>query len=416
MQRLAISQHDAAGAARGLRPTKAAQEDVRRAVADIVAAVRESGDEAVRRLTARLDGADLRQSRVAPAERTAALEAIDPRVREALELLATNLRIVVTELVPPPTRVELPQGQIVSTRQVPVQRAGLYVPGGNAAYPSSAVMAVVPAQVAGVPEICVCSPPDTNGRVQPSVLAACALLGVDEVYAIGGAQAIAAMAVGTETVRSVDLVVGPGNAYVEEAKRLLFGEVGIESLAGPSELIVLSDGSGEPEPLAWDLMAQAEHGAGAQSVLVSTRDEMLDAVAKHLGEGDVTLILADSWDAAVAFANSYAPEHLQLAVEDPEAVLDQILHAGAVFMGHSSATAFGDYVAGSNHILPTAGNARYASGLGPAVYLRSQEVVEVPPGAVAKLAGPLEALALAEGLPAHARSATIRAEQVQNPT
>ncbi len=199
---------------------------------------------------------------------------------------------------------------------------------------------------------------------------------------------------------------------MEEAKRLLFGEVGIESLAGPSELIVLNDGSGAAEPLAWDLMAQAEHGAGAQSVMVSTDAAMLDAVAEHLGEGDVTLIEADSWEAAVAFGNSYAPEHLQLAVDDPHAVLEQIVHAGAVFLGHSSATAFGDYVAGSNHILPTAGNARYASGLTPQVYLRSQEVVEVPERAVRALAGPLEALALAEGLPAHARSATIRAEQL----
>ncbi len=317
-----------------------------------------------------------------------------------------------TELLPPPTRVELPQGQIVSTRHVPVQRAGLYVPGGGAAYPSSAVMAIVPAQVAGVPEICVCSPPAADGRVHSAILAVCALLGVTEVYAAGGAQAVAAMALGTEAIPAVDVVVGPGNAYVEEAKRRLFGEVGIESLAGPSELIILADATAPAEHLAWDLMAQAEHGAGAQSVLVSPDPDVIAAVAEHLAEGEMTLIETDSWETAIAFVNEYAPEHLQLAVADPDAALEQIVHAGAIFLGHHSGAAFGDYVAGSNHILPTAGNARFSSGLGPVVYLRAQEIVEIPESAVALLEPPLVALALAEGLPNHARSASIRAERI----
>ncbi len=412
MKRLTITRDEVASAARGLRPTSAAREDVRRIVADIIDMIRGGGDDALRRLTLRLDGADLAHSRVPPAELDAALAAIDPDVKAAIELLAANLRAVATELMPLPARVELPQGQIVSTRHMPVQRAGLYVPGGGAAYPSSAVMAVVPALVAGVPEICVCSPPDADGHVHPAVLAVCALLGVTEVYAAGGAQGIAAMAIGTESIPAVDLVVGPGNAYVEEAKRRLFGEVGIESLAGPSELIILSDGTAPAEHLAWDLMAQAEHGAGAQSVLVSTDAHVIAAVAEHLAEGDVSLIEADSWDTAIAFVNEYAPEHLQLAVADPEAVLARIVHSGAIFIGPHSGAAFGDYVAGSNHILPTAGNARFSSGLGPAVYLRAQEIVEVPAEAVAALAGPLQALALAEGLPKHARSAQIRAERL----
>ena len=310
-------------------------------------------------------------------------------------------------------RVELPQGQIVSTRHVPVQRAGLYVPGGGAAYPSSAVMAIVPAQVAGVPEICVCSPPDAEGHVHSAVLAVCALLGVTEVYAAGGAQGIAAMALGTDSIPAVDVVVGPGNAFVEEAKRRLFGEVGIESLAGPSELIVLADGTAPAEHLAWDLMAQAEHGSGAQSVLLSTDADVIAAVAEHLAEGDVTLIEADSWDTAIAFVNTYAPEHLQLAVADPHAALGRIVHAGAIFIGPHSGAAFGDYVAGSNHILPTAGNARFSSGLAPSAFLRAQEIVEVPESAVGALAVPLQALALAEGLPKHARSARIRAETLE---
>lgn len=412
MKRLSITRDRVVTAAVGLRPTLEARDDVRRTVADIIDMVRRGGDDALRRLTSRLDGADLAQSRVKADELARALEEIDPSVREAIELLAANLRTVATELLPPPTRVELPQGQIVSTRHVPVQRAGLYVPGGGAAYPSSAVMAIVPAQVAGVPQICVCSPPAADGRVHSAVLAVCALLGVTEIYAAGGAQAVAAMALGTEAIPAVDLVVGPGNAYVEEAKRRLFGEVGIESLAGPSELIILADGTAPAEHLAWDLMAQAEHGAGAQSVLVSPDPDVIAAVAEHLAEGDVTLIETDSWETAIAFVNEYAPEHLQLAVADPAAVLDQIVHAGAIFLGPHSGAAFGDYVAGSNHILPTAGNARFSSGLGPVVYLRAQEIVEIPESAVAALEPPLVALALAEGLPNHARSASIRAERL----
>ena len=412
MKRLSITRDRVVTAAVGLRPTLEARDDVRRTVADIIDMIRRGGDDALRRLTSRLDGADLAQSRVKAGELARALDEIDPAVREAIELLASNLRTVATELLPPPTRVELPQGQIVSTRHVPVQRAGLYVPGGGAAYPSSAVMAIVPAQVAGVPQICVCSPPAADGRVHSAILAVCALLGVTEVYAAGGAQAVAAMALGTEAIPAVDVVVGPGNAYVEEAKRRLFGEVGIESLAGPSELIILADTTAPAEHLAWDLMAQAEHGSGAQSVLVSPDPDVIAAVAEHLAEGDVTLIETDSWETAIEFVNEYAPEHLQLAVADPAAVLEQIVHAGAIFLGPHSGAAFGDYVAGSNHILPTAGNARFSSGLGPVVYLRAQEIVEIPESAVAALEPPLVALALAEGLPNHARSASIRAERL----
>jgi histidinol dehydrogenase len=277
-------------------------------------------------------------------------------------------------------------------------------------------MAIVPAQVAAVPQIAVCSPPGANGLPSMFVLAVCALLGVDEVYAIGGAQAVAAMALGTSAIPAVDLLVGPGNAYVEEAKRRLFGEVGIESLAGPSELLVLADDTAPVEALSADLVAQAEHGSGSQSVLVSTDSSFLDEVAEALGDGQGTVMLAevDDWNTAVAFANAYAPEHLQLMVADPDHLLEQIVHAGAIFLGPWSGTAFGDYVAGSNHILPTGGNTRFASGLSPFVYLRAQEIIEVPATAVDGLAGPLQALADAEGLPNHARSAAIRADLVRD--
>ena len=407
-----------ADSVRALRPTDETRERVRGAVADIVEMVRSGGDDAVRRLTTRYDGVDVERSRVAPAAMKRAMRETPKGVLEALQTLADNLRATAVDIVPQPTRQVLPQGQIVSTRPVPVDRAGIYTPGGKAAYPSSAVMAMVPAQVAGVREIAVCSPPGPNGLPACAVLAACQLLGVHEVYAIGGAQAVAALALGTETIRPVDVLVGPGNAFVEEAKRGLFGEVGIESLAGPSELIVLADATAPADVIAWDLIAQAEHGAGSQSILLSADASLLTAVAGELShaESGVTLLQADDWDTALAFVNAYAPEHLQLMVADPNAMLDRVRHAGAIFIGMMSGTAFGDYVAGSNHILPTGGRGRFSSGLGPSAFLRIQELVEIPEQAVEQLARPLAELARAEGLPAHARSAEVRADQIAETT
>jgi histidinol dehydrogenase len=402
---------------RSLRPTAEDRERVRGAVADIVEMVRTGGDEAVRRLTARLDEVELPRAKVSKKALRRALKDTPGDVREALEMLAANVRTTASETVPQPTRQRLPEGQFVSTRPLPVDRVGVYVPGGLAAYPSSAVMAIVPAQVAGVQEIAVCSPPGPNGIPACSVLAACALLGVEEVYAIGGAQAVAAMVVGTETIRPVDVLVGPGNAYVEEAKRGLFGEAGIESLAGPSELIILADETAPADLAAWDLRAQAEHGSGAQSILVAVDRSVLDEVAAHLHEEDgISLVLADSWDTAFELVNRYAPEHLQLMLADPHAALERVRHAGAVFLGAMSGTAFGDYIAGSNHILPTGGRGRFSSGLAPGVFLRIQEVVEVSEQAVTRLAAPLAALARAEGLIAHARSAEVRAEHIEQNT
>ena len=412
MDRLTITSADVDSAVRGLRPTPEDRDQVRGAVADVVGMVREGGDEAVRRLTRRLDGVDIDDARVPQSELESALGLVAPTVREAIQLLAANLRQTSAASMPAATREVLPHGQIVATRQVPVGRVGLYVPGGRAAYPSSAIMGVVPAQVAGVDGIAVCSPPGLDGLPDRTVLAALHLLGIEEVYAIGGAQAIAAMALGTESIRAVDLIVGPGNAYVEEAKRLLFGEVGIESLAGPSELIVLADGAAHAEIIAWDLRAQAEHGSGSRSILLSTDRDVIDAIEAALEDaGSVSVVEADDLDTAVAFINAYAPEHLQLAVGRPELLLERVTNAGAIFVGPMSGTAYGDYIAGSNHILPTAGNARFASGLTPSIFLRTQEIIEIPADAAAALAAPLAALARAEGLIAHARSAEVRAEQ-----
>jgi histidinol dehydrogenase len=412
VERLALTAESVAEVVAHLRADDDERAAVRGTVADIVAAVRGGGDESVTRLTAALDGVEPSSMRVPAAALAAALDELDSSVRGALELAIANLRAVSRQILPEPATVVLPQGHTVAVRSVPVQRVGIYVPGGRAAYPSSAVMAVVPAQVAGVCKLAVCSPPGEDGLPHATVLAACALLGVEEVYAIGGAQAVAALALGTETIRRVDVLAGPGNAYVEEAKRALAGEVGIESLAGPTELLVIADDSAAPEPLAWDLLAQAEHGSGACSALVATDEAVLDAVAAVVpddAEG-VFLVHAESWAAAYALVNAYAPEHLQLAVADPRAALGRVRHAGAIFLGASSGTAYGDYVAGSNHVLPTGGRARFSSALGPGAFLRLQSVVDVPPAAAAALAGPLAALAAAEGLHAHARSALVRAD------
>jgi histidinol dehydrogenase len=413
VERLRLTIDGVAGAVRTLRPSPQRREDVAASVADILEMVRNGGDEAVRRLTRRLDGVDVAEPRVPAQALAAAVDGLAPAVRDALELLAANVRTVSRELAPRPTRVTLPQGQVVSSRPVPVRRAGVYVPGGLAAYPSSAVMAIVPAQVAGVPGIAVCSPPGPDGLPHATALAACGLLGIDEVYAVGGAQAIAAMALGTERMPRVDLVVGPGNAYVEEAKRRLFGEVGIESLAGPSELVVVADATAPAEPVAWDLLAQLEHGPGAQSVLISTEPDLLDEVEALLpARSGVVVIEADSIETAFAFVNAHAPEHVELVVADPAEALDAVHHAGAIFIGQYAGAAYGDYVAGSNHILPTGGHSRFSSGLGPAAFIRVQEVVEVSAGACEQLSGAVEALAEAEGFPGHGRSARVRAERL----
>ncbi len=417
VERLRLTLADVAGAVRTLRPSSARRDDVAASVADIVEMVRNGGEEAVRRLTLRLDGVDVAEPRVPAAAVAAAVKGLAPPVRDALEQLAHNVRTVSAELMPRPTRVTLPQGQVVSSRPVPVRRAGLYVPGGLATYPSSAVMAIVPAQVAGVPGIAVCSPPGPDGLPHPTALAACGLLGVEEIYAIGGAQAVAALALGTERIARVDLVAGPGNAYVEEAKRRLFGEVGIESLAGPSELVVVADSTAPAEPLAWDLLAQLEHGPGAQSVLVSTDAELLDRVAALLpGGSSAVLIQADSMETAFAFVNAHAPEHVQLVLADPEDAVARVHHAGAIFVGPFAGAAFGDYIAGSNHILPTGGHSRFSSGLGPGAFVRTQEVVEVSAEACEEMAEAVVVLAEAEGFPAHGRSARVRVEAMARET
>jgi histidinol dehydrogenase len=381
----------------------------------------ERGDEAVLELTARLDAPENPPSslRVDPALATAALAELDPALREALDVAAANVRTVAeAQLDESRKEVELPQGQKVTSRWLAVGAAGIYAPGGRAAYPSSVLMCAIPAQVAGLERIALASPPGPDGQLHPLVLAAAGLCGVEEIYSMGGAQAIFALAHGTESVPKVDVIAGPGNAWVREAKRQVYGTVGIDSLAGPSELMVIAGHDTDPEWAALDLCAQAEHGADSPLVLVAVEDHVLDAVAAATEEAAASrptvtdapfalLQVPDLSDAA-DLANAFAPEHLQLFEEDAALLAERITSAGCVFAGRYAATAFGDYVAGSNHVLPTGGAARFTGPLGPAAFRRRITTVEIPPGAAAELAPHVDALARAEGFPVHGESGMIR--------
>jgi histidinol dehydrogenase len=306
----------------------------------------------------------------------------------------------------------------VTIRWLPVGAAGIYTPGGRAAYPSSVLMCAIPAQVAGLERIALASPPGPDGNLHPLVLAAAALCGVEEIYAMGGAQAIFALAHGTDTIAAVDIIAGPGNAWVREAKRQVYGTVGIDSLAGPSELMVIAGHDTDPEWAALDLCAQAEHGADSPLVLVAVEDHVLEAVAAatesaaadrpEVADAPFALLQVPDLSDAADLANAFAPEHLELFEEDAVLLAERITSAGCVFAGRYGATAFGDYVAGSNHVLPTGGAGHFSGPLGPAGFMRRIATVEIPPGAAAALAPHVDTLARAEGFPVHGESAMIR--------
>jgi histidinol dehydrogenase len=408
---------ETAAAIRGWATAEAAEVDV----GPIEADVRAEGDRAVLRLTARFDATDrapdgLRIGDDAPAR---ALADLDADIRGSLELAVANVRAVAeTQLGAESRRVDLPQGQSVTLREVAVNAAGIYAPGGKAAYPSSVLMGVIPAQVAGVERVALASPPGPDGELNPLVLATAALCEVDEVYAMGGAQAIFALALGTETVAPVDVVAGPGNAWVREAKRAVSGRVGIDSLAGPSELMVVAGQGADPAWAALDLCAQAEHGADGPLLVAAVEEAVLDDVGaaterlaaerSGLGDSPLALVRVPDTRAAIDLADAFAPEHLELLDEEAATLAGRARTAGCVFVGPYSATAFGDYVAGSNHVLPTGGAGRFSGPLGPGVFRRSIASVEVPAGAAAKLAPHVEILAGAEGFPIHGESAMIR--------
>lgn len=419
MKRLVL-QDDPAAVVAELRAFSPPPAEVRAAVAAILADVRARGDEAVRAYTTRLDGVTLASDyRVEPRVLQAAWTACSAELRTALQVAAANIRAYHEHEAPRSWRTTLAQGQVVGQQIVPLQVAGLYVPGGLANYPSSVLMTAIPAQVAGCERIVVCSPPRAGGSPAPGVAAACELLGLDALFPIGGAQAVAAMACGTARVPRCDVIVGPGNAYVTEAKRQVMGEVAIDGLAGPSEVLVVAEAGADPRWLAADLLAQAEHGAGAMGALIDVGgelgDRVADAVARlvaELGLSDerVAIIAAPDRAAAAALVNAFAPEHLELHLDDAAALLALVHNAGAVFVGPHAATAFADYAAGTNHVLPTGGSARFAQGLSVAHFQKRVGVVQLDRAAALALAPHVAAIAEHEGLRSHARSATLRTE------
>jgi histidinol dehydrogenase len=411
---------DPATLAAELRELVPPPDTVQEQVSEIIARVRASGDDALRFYTRELDtgGSTPSALRVPDAELDTAADRLDDELREGLRLAIANVMRVAEASVHPEQAVEF-DGHEVRLREVAVDRGAIYVPGGRAPYPSTVVMGVIAARVAGVKEIAVCAPPGRDGEVNATVLGACRLAGAAVVYRMGGAQAIAALAYGSETVMPVDVIVGPGNLYVQEAKRQVFGRVGIDGFAGPSDLLMIADGDPadhDPDALALDLLAQAEHGTGSLVVAISDSGELLDALGERIAAEDdediaeqavIRLVQVSELASALAVAETFAPEHLQLVGPGAEAMAADVRHAGCVLVGPASGTAFSDYIAGSNHVLPTNAAARFASALSPQHFRRRISEVRIGDGAAA-LARAAAPLARAEGFELHARSMEAR--------
>lgn len=402
-----------------------ADADVARDVAAIITRVRDQGDVAVAALTQQFDGHDLAASgwQIDMADCRAAYDALEPELRGALDLAAD--RIATYHRLQRPTDSDTTDaaGVRLGARWSAVEAAGVYVPGGRAAYPSSVLMNAIPARVAGVDRLVMVTP-TPNGEVNPLVLAAAHLAGVDAVWRIGGAQAVAALAYGTDRIAPVDVITGPGNAWVAEAKRQLFGVVGIDMVAGPSEIVVVADGANNPEWIAADLLSQSEHDPTSQSILftddatfadrvacaVDTQIDTLAtaAVARAAWDAHGAIIVVRDWAEAMPLVDRLAPEHLELAVDDPQALFDRVRHAGSVFLGRHTPEAVGDYVAGPNHVLPTGRRARFSSGLSVLDFMKRTSFLQLDEASLAVIGPAAVALAGAEGLPAHARSVALR--------
>ncbi|MBO9724952.1 MAG: histidinol dehydrogenase [Novosphingobium sp.] len=399
--------------------------DVARDVADILAAVRERGDAALADYTARFDGHDLEHTgwRIDAETCRAAFEALTPELRSALELAAERIRAYHAAQLPENRDYTDAAGVRLGAVWRAVDAAGLYVPGGRAAYPSSMLMNAIPAKVAGVERLVVVTP-TPKGEVNALVLAAAHLAGVDEVWRVGGAHAVGALAYGTERIAPVDVITGPGNAWVAEAKRQLYGVVGIDMVAGPSEILVIADAKNEPRRIAADLLSQAEHDPTSQSILITDDAAYADAVAEAVEIELAALateatarqswndygviVVVDSFDEAPALADALAAEHVEIATDDPETLFRQIRHAGSVFLGRMTPEAVGDYVAGPNHVLPTGRRARFASGLSVLDFMKRTSFIQLDQAALEAIGPAAVALADAEGLPAHARSISVR--------
>ena len=426
MIRLATSDPGFAGAFDALlNQARETTQQVDRPVAAIIADVRARGDEALLDYTARFDRLDLTadQLRFTPADISAALTHVSAEEIAALDLAATRIEAFHRAQRPTDLRLTDAAGLTLGMRWTALDAVGLYVPGGKAAYPSSVLMNAMPARVAGVARIAMCVP-TPDGTINPLVLAAAHRAGVTEIYRVGGAQAVAALAYGTAMIAPVDRIVGPGNAYVAEAKRQVFGHVGIDSIAGPSEVVILADAVNDPRLVAVDLLAQAEHDEAAQAILITTDPNFADAVTAALAAELPTLpraaiagaswdhhgavIVTSDWDEAANLVNRLAPEHLQLMLADPDPIFARIRHAGAIFLGRFCPEAVGDYVAGPNHVLPTGRTARFASGLSVFDFLKRTTWVQADAAALAQVGPAGVTLAEAEGLLAHARSIALR--------
>jgi histidinol dehydrogenase len=399
-------------------------------VQPIIESIRQDGEAAVVELAQRFDQIDPRPLRVSAEELAAALEALEPRLRDAIETSIARVRAVSEANLPDDTTVQLADGALVHQRWQPVDSVGLYVPGGKAVYPSSVIMNVVPAQSAGVSRLAVATPGQKafGGRPHPTVLATAALLGVTEVYAIGGPAAVAAFAYGIPDVLDrVELVTGPGNIFVTAAKRALRGVIGIDSEAGTTEILVLADATSDARLIAYDLISQAEHDEAAASVLVTDSAELIEAVQREVAElalktahservlqalagQQSAAVLVSDWSAAIEFTNLYATEHLEIHSAEPKASIDRISNAGAIFLGKYSPVSLGDYMAGSSHVLPTGYQAKFASGLGVHTFLRAQQVIDYSAAGLEPIADLVNDFAKAEGLPAHGEAIKARFE------
>jgi histidinol dehydrogenase len=395
-------------------------------VSEIVQTVRRQGDRALLHYTAEFDGQTLTADRlrIGGAELDAAYQQVSKELLAAIELAAENIEAFHRQRLPKSWVTFGEDDVVLGKRYSPVDRAGIYVPGGRACYPSTVLMNAIPARVAGVPQIAMVTPPGTEKALNPAVLVAAQVAGIEEIYRVGGAQSIAALAYGTETIAKVDVITGPGNIYVTLAKKLVYGTVGIDSLAGPSEVLIIADNHANPAHIAADLLAQAEHDPMAAAILITTDGQLAVAVQsaveyqlehhprKLLTEKSIAhygvIIVVEDLDTAAELSNQFAPEHLEIETIDPWALLDRIRHAGAIFLGDSTPEAVGDYLAGPNHTLPTSGAARYASALGVETFMKHSSLIQYSPSALDKVGNAIQALTKAEGLFSHGESVRLR--------
>ena len=400
--------------------------DVAAIVADIIADVRENGDTAVKAYCAKFDKAELTSLEVTPEEIQEAISQVEPEFLDILREAAENIRSFHSRQVRNSFVIADKPGIVLGQKITPIEKVGVYVPGGTAAYPSTVLMDTIPAKIAGCPQLVMVTPPGRDGKVNPAILAAASIAGVNRIFKVGGAQAIAALAYGTESIPRVDKIVGPGNAFVAEAKKQVFGRVSIDMTAGPSEVLVIADGKSNPVHVAADLLSQAEHDKLASAVLVTDSEKLAQAVQAELErqlpllprqeiarasiENNGKIIVAETLMAGIEIANEIAPEHLELQVDDPFSYLDAIQNAGSIFLGRSCPEALGDYFAGPNHTLPTSGTARFSNPLSVDDFVKKSQFSYYTPEALAKAADKIAAFAEKEGLRAHGRSVTIRKE------